>query len=208
MMNRSKDEKKSGLKRTVIEWVVIGIVVAILYFTGYHTVVLGTMQRALLWTGIFDPDVSQVKTVDGPALSSQVYDFQLFTPAGKKIAFNKFKGNVLFINVWASWCPPCRAEMPTIETLYNQVSDHDDIKFILISLDKKPKKATQFMEDNGYPMPYYFPASRMPNVFRSAYIPSTYVISKGGKIIYKHGGIADYSSEVFKNWLLKKANAD
>jgi thiol-disulfide isomerase/thioredoxin len=206
MTKDKNDSKKSGLKRSLIEWIGIGAVFAVLYFTGWHTEVLGTMQRALLWTGLFDASGQQVETTDGPVLSERTYQMDLATPDGEIVKLADFKDKVLFVNVWASWCPPCVAEMPTIETLYEEVSDEEGIKFLLISLDEKPQKAIDFMERKEFPMPYFFPASGLPSVFRSPYIPSTYVISKEGKVIYTKEGIADYSSSAFKNWLVEQAN--
>ena len=208
MSNENKKDKKSGFKRTLMEWGGIAAVFAILYFTGLHTEVLGTMQRAMLWTGLSDAEGHEVTTTDGPMLSDRAYNIPLRTPEGESMRLSDFKGDVLFVNVWASWCPPCVAEMPTIETLYNSISDNDNIKFLLISLDEKPQKATDFMEGKNFPMPYYFPTSGMPKVFQSSYIPSTYVVSKEGQIIYKQEGIADYSSDSFRNWLVKQAHKE
>jgi thiol-disulfide isomerase/thioredoxin len=198
-------KNKSGFKRSLLEWGALAAIVAILYFTGLHTEVLGAMQRAVLWTGLFDAKTHKVETTDGPMLTKKTYNMPLKTAKGKQIRLKKYKGKVLFVNMWASWCPPCVAEMPTIEKLYNQVKDHDNIKFVLISLDEKKKKGIAFMEDKDFPMPYYFPASGIPDVFQSSYIPTTYVISKEGQIIYKNGGMANYSKKSFREWLVKQA---
>ena len=205
MSNKKKGSKKSGFKRTLLEWGGIAAVIGILYVTGLHTVVLGTMQRAMLWTGLFDAEGQEVTTTDGPVLSESTYGLPMISPRGKEVELNDFKGKVLFVNVWASWCPPCVAEMPTIETLYNNVSDNEDIKFLLISLDEEPEKAVTFMKSRDLPMPYYFPTAGMPKVFQSPYIPSTYVVSKEGQIIFKKEGIADYSSDTFRDWLVEQA---
>lgn len=204
MSKDKKSNKKSGFKRTLMEWGGIAAVFAILFFTGLHTEVLGTMQRAMLWTGLFDAETEEVTTTDGPMLTENAYNMPLTTPEGEQVRLGDFKGNVLFVNVWASWCPPCVAEMPTIETLYNRVSQNDNIKFLLISMDEQPVKATDFMKGKEFPMPYYFPADGLPSVFRSSYIPSTYVVSKEGQIIYKREGIADYSTEEFRTWLVEQ----
>ncbi len=207
MNKENKKNKKSGFKRALMEWGGLAAVFAILYITGLHTEVLGTMQRAVLWTGLFDAEGYEVATTDGPVLSEHDYNMPLRTPEGESMRLSDYKGKVLFVNVWASWCPPCVAEMPTIETLYNNVSDHEQIKFLLISLDEQPVKATEFMEGKGFSVPYFFPMKRLPAGFRSSYIPSTYVVSKDGQIIYKKEGIADYSSDEFQRWLLKQASA-
>lgn len=207
-MNITKEKnetKKSGWKRTFIEWGVIFGIGATLYTTGLHTEVIGTLQRAMLWTGFFDADTSNIATTKGPMLSDADYRFSMQTADGEMISLSNFRGDVIFLNVWASWCPPCVAEMPTIETLYDNVSGQDNIHFILLSMDQEEQKATNFMKNKEFPMPYHFPRSRMPNKLQSQYLPTTYVISKDGQIVYKKEGIADYSSLNFAQWMRELA---
>ncbi|SHF97179.1 Thiol-disulfide isomerase or thioredoxin [Fodinibius roseus] len=204
-MISDKKKETSSWKRSLIEWGVILATGAILYATGLHTEVLGTMQRALLWTGLFDADTSEITTTDGPMLSDADYRFALETTEGQTVALDDYRGDVVFVNVWASWCPPCVAEMPTIKTLYDNVSSHENITFMLLSMDENKQKAVDFMKGKGFPMPYYFPASALPNEFRSPYLPTTYVLSKEGKVIYKKEGIADYSSPDFARWMIEMA---
>lgn len=204
-MTASQKNKTAGWKQSLIEWGVIFAIGAILYVTGLHTEVLGGMQRVLLWTGLFDADTSQIATTDGPMLSDSDYRFAMETDDGERVSLNDYRGNVVFINVWASWCPPCVAEMPTIETLYDRVSEHDNISFILLSMDEEPQKAVNFMREKDFTMPYYFPASSLPAEFRSQYLPTTYILSKQGKVIYKKEGIADYSSANFAQWMIDQA---
>lgn len=163
------------------------------------------MQRAMLWTGIFNADTSRIATTDGPKLSNADFNFQMKNYNGELISLSDFRGEVVFINVWASWCPPCVAEMPTIETLYENVSSKDNIHFILLSMDEKQEKAAAFMKNKDFSTPYYFPASALPNTFRSGYLPTTYIISKEGQVIYKKEGIADYSSPSFAQWIRELA---
>ena len=200
-MSKTDQKKQSGWKRSLIEWGVIFAIGATLYATGLHTEVLGTMQRALLWTGLFDADTSQITTTDGPVLSDSDYQFAMRKTTGETISLSDFRGDVVFVNVWASWCPPCVAEMPTIETLYDNVGDNENIRFILLSMDEEPQKAVNFMKGKDFSMPYYFPASNLPAEFRSQYLPTTYVLSKEGKVVYKKEGIADYSSPNFAQWM-------
>ncbi len=202
----SKTENKTGtssFKRTLLEWLGIAAVFGLLYATGLHTEVLGTMQRALLWTGFFDAERTGIETSEGPFLSDSDYGFAMFDDKGRRITLDEFRGKVLFVNVWASWCPPCVAEMPTIETLYSKVRDNENIQFIMLSFDEEQDKAVEFMERKSFSLPYQFPASSVPQVFRSPYLPTTYVISKEGQIIFRKEGIADYSSTAFREWLVE-----
>lgn len=201
----SPTNNRSGFRRLLLEWGGIAAVIAVLYFTGLHTEVLGTMQRAVLWTGLFDAEAETVDATDGPMLSEAAYGTRLTTAGGESLRLGELRGKVLFVNIWASWCAPCVAEMPTIQTLYDRVSGNENIRFLLISTDQRQEAAVRFMEDKDFSMPYYFPASGLPAQLRSSYIPATYVISRQGQIIYRREGIADYSSDSFRRWLLEQA---
>lgn len=204
-MSKSNNKEQSTWKRSLIEWGVIFAIGAVLYATGWHTEVLGTLQRGMLWTGLFNADTSELATAEGPMLTGRDFRFSMEKADGETVSLEDFRGDVIFVNVWASWCPPCVAEMPTIETLYENVSSEDNIHFILLSLDEERQKATEFMEGKDFAMPYYFPASGMPAAFRSEYLPTTYIVSKAGQIIYKKEGIADYSSANFAQWMRELA---
>ena len=202
--NKTQDGK-SGLNKSLLQWLGIGAVIGILWVTGLHTHVIVGMQKAMLYTGLFNAQIVDIETADGPFLTDADYNFSMVTGEGNPVSLGDFKGNVTFVNVWASWCPPCVAEMPTIESLYSQVSDHDDIRFVMLSVDQERKDARDFMNNRGYRMPYQFPASSMPNAFNSSVLPTTYVVSKEGQIVYKKEGIADYSSPTFRDWLIELA---
>lgn len=195
--------KTSNFKKSLMQWFVIGVVLGTLYLTGLHNNVIIGMQRALLYTGLFNAQITDITTSDGPFLTDADYSFSMVTSDGKMETLRDFEGKVTFVNVWASWCPPCVAEMPSIETLYTTVSDNENIRFIMLSLDNEPNNATQFMEDREYTMPYHFPGTRLPQVFNSTVLPTTYVVSKEGQVVYKKRGFADYSSPAFAKWLIE-----
>jgi thiol-disulfide isomerase/thioredoxin len=143
------------------------LVIAILYATGLHTEVLGNLQRAMLWTGLFDADTSEITTTKGSFLSDSDYRFDMEKTNRETVSLSDFRGDVIFVNVWASWCPPCVAEMPTIETLYNNLSGEKNIRFILLAMDQEQQKAIDFMERKEFPMPYFVSVFALPNHFRS-----------------------------------------
>jgi len=201
-MNKSDKKKISGKKKNLLEWGAIIGVIAILYFTGLHTQVIGTMQKGLLWTGLMDAKPTEVNN-SGPYLSEQDYRFIMTTADDETLTLSDMRGSVIFVNVWASWCPPCIAEMPTIESLYSELRDHDNIRFILLSMDEEKERAVNFMENRNFETPYMFPASQIPSALRGTVLPTTYVISKEGQVIYEKRGIADYSTAPFRNWLVE-----
>lgn len=112
----------------------------------------------------------------------------------KPVEFKQFKGKVVFVNNWASWCGPCVAEMPTIQKL-KQTLNHPDLVFVMVSYDEKRDKATAFMQKKGYDFDVYFPGEKYP--LGTSSIPATFLIDKTGKVLGPHVGMADYTEPDF-----------
>jgi thiol-disulfide isomerase/thioredoxin len=201
--HENAESPRSRFRKGMIEWVVIGLVAAILYLTGLHVAVIGTMQRALLLTGIFNAKVD-VEAMEGPFLADADYNFTFITNDGETVRLSDFRGDVVFVNVWASWCPPCVAEMPTIDKLHNDLRSrgHENIRFLMLSVDEEPERANRFMERRNYNLPWHFPASPLPAALRGTVLPTTWVISRDGQVVYRREGIADYGTHTFRNWMI------
>lgn len=124
---------------------------------------------------------------------------------GSPIRFEDFRGKVVFVNNWASWCPPCIAEMPTIHALKQKLKDKQ-VAFVMVSFDEDKGKATAFMRKKGYDFDVYFPGSDYP--FPTSSIPATYILDRSGRVINEHIGMADYSRDEFVELLKKLADRD
>jgi len=124
----------------------------------------------------------------------------LINEEGERIPFSQFEGKVVFLNFWATWCPPCIAEMPDIQRLYEDV-DSDNIAFVLISSDDSFQKAKDFVKRKEFNFPIYQLASPLPQVYDYRAIPTTYVISPEGKIVVSKSGMAKYNTKKFKKFL-------
>lgn len=96
MSTQKKKSKEKSFQRTILEWLGIAAVLGILFITGLHTEVLSTMQRAVVWTGLFDADARKITTANGPVLSERTYHLTLSTPEGNHVRLEDFKGKVLF----------------------------------------------------------------------------------------------------------------
>lgn len=184
------DSKK---KKEIIEWVIIVSIGVFLYFTGYHTTVIGFVQRAILSTGIITPDIDSTSDIDAS------YNLNLVDIHGESVSMAEFKGKTIFINFWATWCPPCIAEMPDINSLYEETKN--DVVFLIISVDENRDKAITFVNNKEFTFPIYFPNSAVPKSLKSNTIPTTLVISPSGKIVAKREGMAKYDTEEFKKFL-------
>jgi len=185
-------------KRVLKEFKEIGIVIAIfgiLYLTGLHTDVAAFTQRVILQTGIITPDTEL------PENEQEQLDYNLALASidGQQVHLSDFKGKVLFINIWATWCAPCIAEMPGIQSLFEETNS--DVVFIMLSMDDSNDKAKKFIERKGFTFPVYLPASRVPEMLRAPSIPTTLVVNKEGKVVSKKVGMAKYNTKKFKRFL-------
>ena len=189
--------KQKSFRRNLIEWGIIISVVAFLYFTGLYTDVIGKVQQLVLVTGIKQPDIN----IPPEKQENADYNLSLISFNNEIVHMKDYKDKVVFINFWASWCPPCRAEMPTIQDLYNKVKANKNIAFFMVTLDEDTAKARQFINQKGYTFPVYFLTGYMPGMYNSGTIPSTYLISKQGKVAVKEIGMADYNTTKFRNFI-------
>ncbi|MFN1835589.1 TlpA family protein disulfide reductase [Balneola sp. MJW-20] len=194
-----KPSAKHTFRRNLIEWTVILGVAGLLYVTGYHTEVIGTIQRVLLATGIHQPHTPLEDASGFPRAS---YQLRMTSIEGEHLSLADLKGKTLFLNFWATWCPPCIAEMPNIQGLYNELNERDDIEFLMISLDEDPEKARDFIQRKGFSFPVYFPLNGLPAIYNKAIVPRTFVISPEGDIVIEHEGMAKYNTNSFKDFLL------
>jgi len=196
-------KKKRTWKRELIEWGVLIAIAGVLYATGLHTEVIGRMQQVLLWTGIMQPEMQAPEQ----ASTKADYQYQLVSLDGERMVnLSDLQGKVVFMNYWATWCPPCVAEMPNIQSLYDKMKSNDNIQFVMVNLDESRNKAEKFINEKGFTFPIYRPASATPKVFQSSTIPTTFVISKDGKIVSTHKGMAKYDTQKFRSYLKKLAS--
>jgi thiol-disulfide isomerase/thioredoxin len=192
--------KKARIKKELKEWGIFAAVLLTLYFTGLHTEVAAFAQRMVLATGVANPKIERV--VDG---AEQIqYNFSLTDINGKEVAFSSLQNKVIFVNLWATWCAPCIAEMPGISSLYERYRTNEEIAIIMINVESEKDKVRKFIDKKGYEFPVYFTnQSGLPKSFQSNSIPTTLVIDKTGMITYKKAGMANYDADSFKDYLYK-----
>lgn len=196
-------------KKSWIRYGIIALAAILLYATGMHTEVIGFAQRGLLATGLLNPDVSEIAQVANTGhkseatpktdLSQADFTLNLRDREGKIMSLKELKGKVIFMNFWATWCPPCIAEMPSIDALHEELGD--EIAFVMLSLDRDFEKAKAFDARKGYNLPIYSLAGNLPEMYRSSNIPTTYIIDAKGNLALTHEGMADYNDPEFKNFL-------
>ncbi|HWK98502.1 MAG TPA: TlpA disulfide reductase family protein, partial [Parapedobacter sp.] len=102
---------------------------------------------------------------------------------GKIVSLSSLKGQVVFINFWATWCPPCIQEMPSINDLKKSFEGNSNIAFLMVDVDNKIAQSTAFMTKNNYDLPVYTPASDIPSDFLAGAIPTTVILDKSGEMV-------------------------
>lgn len=138
-------------------------------------------------------------TLDKSALQWQLYDYH-----GNAYQFDQLLNKPVFLNFWATWCPPCNAELPAIFDLYKEAGDQAN--FVLISYEK-PEVVLKFAKQHGYEDLPFFYAQVTPRDFESPSIPTTFIVSKDKKVVLKKTGAARWNSgKTFE--LLKQLNTN
>lgn len=130
----------------------------------------------------------------------QVLDSQDKAEVLGEIDFSQSEGKVAIINFWATWCPPCVAEMPSFQKLYDGYGDNVDFYFVS---SEKAEKLNGFMEKHDYNLPVYIQTYQAPEQLQSNVLPTTYLISKKGEIVIKETGSADWNSKKMRELLDK-----
>ncbi|MEX2336266.1 MAG: TlpA disulfide reductase family protein [Fulvivirga sp.] len=188
------------MKKQLKEWGIFVGILLILFYTGWYKDIAAMAQRVVLATGLITADT----TIPEGEIQEADYNFPLRDLEGNSVSLVNFKGKVIFMNVWATWCPPCIAEMPGIQDLYDKIN-HENIVFVMLSMDDDKAKPKKFIEKKGYTFPVFMPAGHIPEVFSTRTIPTTYVISTEGKIISRKTGMASYDTESFFDFLTNEA---
>ncbi|GLU45600.1 TlpA disulfide reductase family protein [Allomuricauda sp. NBRC 101325] len=126
------------------------------------------------------------------------YRWDLVDLDGKQFSFASTQGKVVVVNIWATWCPPCVAELPSFADLYKDYQDK--VVFAFVANDER-EKVEAFIKKKGYVLPVYFQSSPTPSEMDSSTIPASYVISKDGKIVVDEKGAVDWNSTATRELL-------
>jgi thiol-disulfide isomerase/thioredoxin len=147
--------------------------------------------QTLMKVGLFQPKINkQPEEASSEPLPNVIF----WEGDGKTVDLASLKGKVVFINFWATWCPPCIAEMPSINALYGKFKDNENVAFLMVDVDGNYQKSDSFMKKHHYALEVVSPVGEIPPVFMQGAIPTTVILDKEGKLVYRQEGAADYFS--------------
>lgn len=153
------------------------------------------LLQQIMSVGVFNAEIKK----DHPPVSApaETVIFSFLDEKGNKRSTADLKGKIVFINFWATWCPPCRAEMPSLNDLYNQFRSDDRFVFLFLNEDNDPAVAKRYLQNKGFNMPLMTGDGAVPKDVYSGTLPTTVVFNKKGEIVYKHEGLARYNTTEF-----------
>lgn len=139
--------------------------------------------------------------VPAPGFTAETLDGEVRT-------LDSYAGKVVLLNVWATWCPPCREEMPSMQTLYERIDD-PDFEIVAVSVDADIAGALgwggriggnvgEFADEFGLTFPILLdPSGRIADTYQSTALPESFVIGRDGVIYRKVAGGTDWTAEVY-----------
>ena len=126
------------------------------------------------------------------------YNWRLKDRNGEGFNLEEAKGQVVFINFWASWCPPCVAEMPDLRDLYQDYGK--EVVFLFVARDQSAK-IDAFMEKHNYQFPIYYETGLTPELLYNASLPTTFIMNKKGELVVAEVGSAAWNSDATRSLL-------
>lgn len=176
------------------------------FLRGLLSGVLGTLAALLIGAyvsgtirvpggGLFQlppPDLpKEIPPAQSPRLD---YNRVVRTPGGQPVPLAAFRGHVVFLSFFASWCTPCTAEMPSIQNLYGQLRGIPEVRFLLVT-QEDPDAVQAFLNQGDYTVPMFLEDGSIARRFGVDAIPETLLLNRDGKVVFRHGGAARWDAE-------------
>lgn len=139
-------------------------------------------------------DLVGVAANEGLNKGEQAPDFELTTLAGKPIRLSELQGKKVILNFWATWCPPCKAEMPHMQNFYEDYAETENVEIVAVNLTSGDREASveEFVKDYGLTFPIPMDVEgEVGQKFQAVTIPTSYIIDTNGLIQHKIVGPMD-----------------
>lgn len=140
-------------------------------------------------------DVDFLATEQGLAKGEIAPDFELTTLDGESVKLSDYKGKKVILNFWATWCPPCRAEMPHMQTYYEDQASADNVEILAVNLTKEDhglEKIKTFKEEYGLSFPIPMDEKgEIGSLYQAVTIPTSYILDTQGRVQTKFVGPMD-----------------
>ena len=173
---------KSWLRKHWLNILLTGFILLMLFYPPAKVFML---QR-LMDTGVFNTSANTKREKTAPLVFKNIQ--------GELISTESLKGKIVFINFWATWCPPCLAELPSIQNLHNRFKNDDRVVFMMVDVDHKINESTTFLLKRSFDLPVYSPGNIPDQAVYDGTLPTTLILNKEGKALLHHSGIGRYDT--------------
>jgi peroxiredoxin len=140
----------------------------------------------------------------GPiAAGEKAAPFNLTDLQGDLVSMAKLRGKVVFLNIWATWCAPCREEMPSMEKLYEQLRANKGFVMLAVSQDSGSRdEVAEYVKKHGYKFDVLLdPQNSVAEAYKVSGVPETFIIDRQGRIVAHHSGAFDWSQKAIADAL-------
>jgi thiol-disulfide isomerase/thioredoxin len=121
---------------------------------------------------------------------------------GAVTTLGDLRGRTVVVNLWATWCAPCKAEMPSLQALYEATS-RDSVALVVVSTEDDVAAVREYMMRDGeaFTMPIYHAAEALPSLFDTRALPTTFVVDPQGTVVWRHVGAGDWNAPPVRRFL-------
>ncbi|MFX3623345.1 MAG: peroxiredoxin family protein [Ectobacillus sp.] len=165
------------------------VIIVLLTMVGYATYHQFWKEKQ---KGAVKQTAQEVFANKGLQIGKEAPDFELQTVDGKQVKLSDFKGKKVIVNFWATWCPPCRKEIPEMQAFYNKYEKDTVILAVNYTASERTggrEKVQSFIQENGITFPVLLDASStVSNMYKVITLPTSYFVDKKGIIRHKYIG--------------------
>ena len=140
----------------------------------------------------------------GPiAAGEKAAAFKLIDLGGDSVSMADLRGKVVFLNIWATWCAPCREEMPSMEKLYQRLHENKGFVMLAVSQDTSSRdEVMAYVKKHGYHFDVLLdPKNAVAEAYKVSGVPETFIIDREGRIVAHHSGAFDWSQPAISDTL-------
>lgn len=137
------------------------------------------------------------------AAGEKAAPFKLTDLSGDSVSMAQLHGKVVFLNIWATWCAPCREEMPSMEKLYEGLHGNKDFVMLAVSQDTSSRdEVVAYVKKHGYHFDVLLdPQNAVAEAYKVSGVPETFIIDREGRIVAHHSGAFDWSQPAIRDAL-------
>lgn len=163
----------------------------------------GLAAILLVFVAVFMAACGQPAGVEAPAAESNTdipNDFALISLDGEEVVLSEFKGQYVLVNFWATWCIPCRKEMPYLQQVYE--AHQGELMVLAVNMNEDAERVRPFIDEFGYTYPILLdPSDELAAEHNVRGLPVSFIVNPEGEIVYRR--IGEILPEEFDVWLEK-----